>query len=231
MPAGLIELGEIMVAGAQRRLETVSQNVSNLTTPGYRKGVMFDRVLAGAAGALALSTDFAAGPLRLTGQPFDLAITGEGFFRVRGENGFYYTRGGQFSRDGEGHVVDGQGLALQTVDGRDLVINDSGVEIAEDGTVIEDGAPVARIGAFAPTLDGRLERIGGAYFAVAGDLVEEASSPILRQGMLEGSNVELSTEMLTMMNALRQAEAGARVVQLYDGLIGQTISTLGRAPA
>ena len=56
----------------------------------------------------------------------------------------------------------------------------------------------------------------------------ENTAPIVRQGMIEGSNVDLPVEMLSTMAALRQAEIGARVVQTYDSLIGQTISTLGR---
>jgi flagellar basal-body rod protein FlgF len=229
--AGLIELGEIMVAGAQRRLETVSQNVANLTTPGYRKGVSFSEAIANSANPLALSTDFASGALRVTGQPLDLAITGAGFFRVRGDDGVYYTRSGQFTQDAEGRVVDGQGLVLQTADGQDLVLTGARIEITEDGAVLEDGVPVARVGLFECAPEMSLQRIGGAYFAAPSETMQDVAAPMLRQGMIEGSNVDLPAEMLSMMSALRQAEVGARVVQTYDSLIGQAISTIGRVQA
>jgi flagellar basal-body rod protein FlgF len=228
---GLLELAEIMVTGAQRRLETTSHNVANLTTPGYRKGIAFAEIVASGANELALSTDFANGALRLTGQPLDLAITSGGFFRVRGDAGVYYTRGGQFSRDAEGRVTDGQGLVLQTADGRDLILSGARIEITEDGVVLENGAPIARIGLFESLPDQTLERVSGAYFAAPEDAMQEVASPLLRQGMIEGSNVDLPAEMIAMMSALRQAEIGARVVQTYDTLIGQTISTLGRMRA
>jgi flagellar basal-body rod protein FlgF len=229
--AGLLELGEIMVAGAQRRLEAVSQNVANITTPGYRKGVAFSEAIASGANTLAFSTDYTSGALRITGQPLDLAIAGGGFFRVRGEDGVYYTRSGQFSRDGEGRLVDGQGMVLQSADGQDLVLTSSRISIAEDGAVLEDGVPVARVGLFECLPDMALQRVSGAYFTAPLEAMQDANSPLLRQGMVEGSNVDLPAEMISMMSALRQAEVGARVVQTYDSLIGQTISTLGRVQA
>jgi flagellar basal-body rod protein FlgF len=225
---GLLELGEIMVAGAQRRLETTSHNVANLSTPGFKRRVSFQETTNNTAASLQFSTDFAPSAMRVTGQQFDIAIASNGFFRLRGENGVYYTRSGQFARDGEGRIVDGQGLALQTADGLDLVVSGASVEILEDGVVIDNGAPVARLGVFELTPDARLERISGAHFSAADASMQSVAQPLLRQGMLEGSNVELSAEMMTMMSAMRQAEVGARVIQTYDSLIGQTISTLGR---
>lgn len=233
MNGGLLELGEIMVSGAQRRLELVSQNVSNLTTPGYRKGVSFENSLAHQAhGAeLVVSTDFTPGSQRITGQPFDLALSSVGFFRVRGEDTVYYTRAGQFTRDAEGRLVDAQGLALQTADGQDLIVRGNNAEILADGAVLEAGVPIARVGVFEAAPDAALSRMGGAYFVMADNGAREVASPLVRQGALEASNVDLPAEMLTMMSALRQAEVGARVVQTYDALIGQTITTLGRVQA
>ena len=59
-------------------------------------------------------------------------------------------------------------------------------------------------------------------------MVGEVASPELRQGMIEGSNVALADEMVSMMDALRQAEGGAHLVQTYDDLMGRAISTLGQ---
>jgi flagellar basal-body rod protein FlgF len=228
VPTGLLELAEIMVVSAQRRLETTSHNVANLTTPGFKRRVSFQETANHLVAALQFSTDFASSTMRVTGQPFDLAIASDGFFRLRGEHGVYYTRGGQFTRDAEGRIVDGQGLALQTADGNDLVVAGSNVEVLDDGVVLDNGAPVARLGVFELAPEATLERISGAYFSASEDVMLAADAPSLRQGMLEGSNVDLSVEMMAMMSAIRQAEVGARVVQTYDTLIGQTISTLGR---
>jgi flagellar basal-body rod protein FlgG len=58
--------------------------------------------------------------------------------------------------------------------------------------------------------------------------MEEATSVRLRQGMVEGSNVSLGSEMVTMMTAVREAESGARLLQVYDDLIGRAITTFGQ---
>ncbi len=230
MTAGLLELGEIMVVGAHRRLENTSHNIANRTTPGFKSGgVSFDGALGAAETSHRASvTDFSAGAMRVTGQPLDLAIAGAGFFRMRGADGLYYTRAGQFARDGEGRLVDAQGLILQSADGRDLIVGAASIEIADDGTIIENGAPVARVGLFEVAPDAAMARMGGAYFTADAAAMVDAAAPLIRQGMLEGSNVDLPGEMLATMAALREAEAGARIVQVYDSLIGQTISTLGR---
>ncbi len=230
MTSGLLELGEILLAASQRRLEAVSHNVTNASTPGYRRALVFEHTLneAQRTAPLAAVSDFSQGPLRSTGRPFDLALSGAGFFQVRGEERVYYTRAGQFDRTAEGRLVDAQGSALQTAEGADLVLGAGRIEILSDGTVLEDGAPVARIGVFVAAEESDLEALTGALFVAPQGAVQEATGPVVRQGSLELANVEIAGEMLDAMRALRAAEVGARIVQSYDTLIGQTISTFGR---
>lgn len=232
MPSGLLEIGEILLAASQRRLEAVSHNVSNASTPGYRKALLFEHALndALAAAPFATASDFAQGPLRATGRPFDLALSGAGFFQLRGPESLYYTRAGQFERTPEGRLVDAQGRALQTADGADLILRTEAgdIEILSDGVVLEDGTPVARIGVFLARDDGDLQALSGTLFAAPTGSMQEASAPVVRQGMIELSNVNVAGEMLDTMRALRSAEIGARIVQNYDTLMDQSISTFGR---
>lgn len=230
MPTGLLELGEILLAASQRRLEAVSYNVANAVSPGYRRALVFEHALneARPAASITLASDFTQGPLRATGRPFDLALSGAGFFQVRGEERVYYTRAGQFERTAEGRLVDAQGSALQTAEGGDLVLGGAEIEILSDGTVLEDGAPIARIGVFVAEQENDLEALSGALFVAPTGAMREASGPVVRQGALELSNVDMAGEMLDAMRAIRAAEVGARIVQNYDALIGQTISTFGR---
>jgi flagellar basal-body rod protein FlgF len=69
--------------------------------------------------------------------------------------------------------------------------------------------------------------IGGSLFAITDDQVEEVAAPELRQGMIEASNVALADEMVSMMEALRTAESGAKLVQTYDDLMGKAVSAFG----
>lgn len=230
MNVGLLELGEIILAASERRLETVSRNVANITTPGYKADVAFQDVLLEATSAASLphSTNFTQGGLRATGSPFDLALSGPGFLQVRDDERVYYVRGGQFARTADGRLANPQGMMLQAAGGEDLLLGDGNIEFLGDGTVLEDALPVARLGVFDIEDEESLQALGGTLFQAPDAAMREVETPLVRQGMLESANVDLSQEMVEMMAAMRQAEIGARIVQAYDGLVGQSITTFGR---
>lgn len=232
MTAGLIELGEIMMTTSQRRLQAVSEDISNVATPGFKAHESFEEAITGAAAqADAHSfTDFSQGGLQHTGRALDLAISGAGFFVLKGEDATYYSRSGQFTRTDDGRVTDPRGFALQTTEGGDLVLRDASVTILADGAVLENGLPVAHI-AVAEAQDlSQMQALGGSLFTAPDGLMQETPSPVIRSGMIETSNVDSAAEMLQLMASMRQAEAGARVVQAYDSLVGQAITTFGRSP-
>lgn len=233
MEDGLLGVGAAMLSRSQSRLEIASSNVANMTTPGFKRQ-RTTQTFAGTLNALevatARTTDFSPGVLKSTDGRLDLALAGEGFFQVRNSQGeVFFTRSGQFTRSSDGRVTDGRGMALQGADGRDLILGLGEVQIAEDGAVIQNGRPVGRVGVFAPAGATQLHVYAGSVFRGSGIDMEEVSRPMVRQGMLEGSNVNMSTEMTEVMGAMRQAEMGSRIVQTFDALMGQTISTFGRS--
>lgn len=230
MDVGLLEFGEILLSSSQRRLEVVSQNVANTGTPGYKRSSTFQIEIGRAApndNAMQTASVLSPGALRLTGRDLDLALSSEGFFLVRGESGAYLTRSGEFERSADGRLISAQGHALQDASGADLIIGDGTIEILPDGVILDDRQPTGRIGIF--SLDPkRSTPIGGTLFSVETAHLTETASPIVRQGMLETANVELAGEMVDMMSALRMAEMGARVIQAYDTLLDQCITSFGQ---
>lgn len=224
--AGLVEMASAIMGGAQRRLEIAAANVSNGATPGYKRVSPVrssSSPYAQAADRVRVGMD--QGKLRATGRPLDLAIAGEGLFQVRAGDRLLYTRQGQFSVDADGAVVSAQGHPLQQAGGGDLIVGAGAVVVDPDGTVTEDGRPVGRIALFRTTDAANLSPVNGTLFALTD--AEEVDAPQLRQAMLEASTVELGTEMVSMMAALREADAGAKLVQTYDDLIGRAITTFG----
>lgn len=272
---GLIESATAILSASERRLEMVSNNVANVSTPAFKRQVSFSDVMAGrtggaliGSGAVALAgtggqasslesrmmaqfasaagltpsstavtlpalrarADLAQGKMSATKNPLDLAISGTGFFQVRAGNDIVYSRQGQFRLADDGTVVSPQGYVLQQAGGGDLVLDREAVTILEDGNVLDQDRPVGRIALFAPAEGaepGAVEAMGGSLFTMAGEVVEVAE-PSLRQGMVEASNVSMGDEMVTMMAAVRQAEGGARLVQLYDDLMGRAITAFGQ---
>ncbi|KAF0171660.1 MAG: flagellar hook basal-body protein [Hyphomonadaceae bacterium] len=231
---GLYKISETAVRAATDRVDLVSRNVAGMTAPGFKGAfaVVIDD-MSGAATNTGVSrvqghTRFDQGALRATGATLDLAISGRGFFKIQGAETALYTRDGQFRRDETGRIVNAQGMALLGADGADIRLGDGHVEISPDGTVLEDGAPVGQIVVYDPEGLSPAATGGGANFVAEGPNSAALERPLIRQGMLEMSNVELSTEMIALMSAVRGAEIGAKLMQTYDGALEQAIAAFGK---
>lgn len=233
--AGLVESASAILSATERRLETVANNVSNLATPGFKRQLSFVDMIPGQlpeapdAHMLRVRSDLEQGRLSQTGNPLDLAISGAGFFRLRDGDTYIYSRQGHFRLAEDGTVVTAQGHVLQQAGGGDLVLERAAVQILTDGTVLDEGRPVGRIALFEPGENAAAQPLAGSLFAMDEGATADAVGSELRQGMVEASNVSLGDEMVTMMAALRQAESGARLIQLYDQLMDQAVTTFGRS--
>lgn len=231
--SGLVEAANAILSATERRLETVANNVSNLSTPGFKRQLSFVELMPGQSPDRLSSlmprvrADLAQGRMSETGNPLDLAVSGAGFFRLRAGETFLYSRQGRFRLADDGTVVSPQGHILQQAGGGDLVLERATVEILADGRVLDQGRPVGRIALFAPS-EGAVEPLAGSMFGIAEGSAVEVQGSTLRQGMVEASNVSLGDEMVAMMTAVRQAESGARLVQLYDDLMGRAINTFSQ---
>jgi flagellar basal-body rod protein FlgG len=234
----ITEIAAQILARAEDRAEIAAQNITNASTPGYRRRVSFSEMMAAAQlqpGSerrdpvrIGTAADFTAGQLSETGNPTDIAIGGQGFFAVRGGDAILYTRQGQFRRDGEGRLANAQGLVLQTIDGGDVVVGSGPFDIALDGTVTRNGEPLARIALVDFEDRALLAAAEGGAFS-AGDAAPLAvARPAIRQGMLESSNVNMGDEMVAMMEAVRRAETGQRLVTTYDDLMGRMLNLFGQ---
>lgn len=230
----LLEIGASIISHAERRAEIAGQNISNITTPGYKRCVSFDRLLASEDGVEAQSieqsvgTDFSAGKQVDTGNPDDLTIQGQGFFVVQGPDGPLYTRAGQFQRDAEGRLVTAQGFALQTDTGADVQLKTGAFQVASDGMVVQDGTPVARLALIDISDPRAATRVDGGFFAAPGEATTRADAATVRQGAIESSNVSTADEMVALMEAVRRAETGQRIIGTYDDLMGRALSAFGQ---
>lgn len=215
-------------------MDAIAENVAHVSTSGYKRRILFSHLInvdraIGDPHVTESYFDVRQGALISTGTATDIAISGPGFFKLRHGDEFLFSRQGQFSLDGEGRLVSPQGYVLQQADGGDVVLDRTGFEVAPDGTISVEASPIARIGVFAPESAGALSQVSGGYFAADEGLMVEAAGAVVRQGFTEASNVSFGDEMVAMTAAVREAETGARLVQVYDDLMGRALSSLGRA--
>lgn len=229
---GVLKIGGAILSRASQRMEVTAQNMVNMTTPGYKARRPFSALVqvSGLNTAIPshdVSVNFTSGKVTETGNPYDLAIMGDGFFVVRSGDLTLYTRNGQFSRDAEGRLVTGDGMALQSASG-DVLLGSDVVTIAPDGTVLDGGEPVARI-AIADFEDRTVLRsAGGSSFEAPAGAARERDGAQVRQGLLETANVSTAEEMIAMMGSLRSAESGQRIIQVYDDLMGRALTAFGQ---
>lgn len=231
---GLVESAAAILLNGEKRLQTISQNISNASTPGYRRQIAFSMLLeasntADYAVPISISVDNSSGKFTESESPLDLAIVGPAMFMLRDGDRFFYSRSGQFSRDAEGALVNAQGMRLQQSGGGDLIVDRADIEILGDGTVVVQGSPAGSVGLFENESADALDHLGGSLFSAAGRSMIEASGSAIRQGVIESSNVQLSDEMVNLMANNRQVEMGGQLVRTYDQLMGQAITVFTRS--
>ncbi|MBS9479304.1 flagellar basal-body rod protein FlgF [Ancylobacter radicis] len=224
---------------AERRMATIASNIANMNTPGYRaEEVKFETVLsqAGAGDVAFISeggsyTSLKAGNAVYTGNPLDLAPQGDAWFAVAGPQGTMYTRDGRF------HI--GPNGGLRTVD--DLPVLDAGgtqitldpaagpVAVGSDGAMTQAGNRIGTVGLFTLPAGAELTRQGSS--AVVPDrpatVVQDFTSLGIRQGYVEGSNVDPILEMTRLINVQRSFEMAAQAVQQGEDTTTEAIRALG----
>ena len=224
--------------------ETVTNNLSNSETNGFKYDLALQRASAesnvtriprqqqqGVIGRMTLQTlidsihtSHAEGVGIETGRALDLAIAGRGFFAVETPQGIRYTRNGAFTLDAERYLVTEQGYRVLGNQGP-LQLPAGEVQIQERGQIFVDGEAVGQL-RLADFADLQALRKEGATLWAA-EQGELAFNGEVRQGFLEGSNVQVAEEMSRMRTALRLYESNQRVLQAHDQLTGKAVNEIG----
>lgn len=216
----------------QRHMTNVANNLANATTTGYRaEHTLFAQVLerTGQGGPVAfvqdaaLIRDLSPGPVTPTGNPFDLAVDGPGYFTFATPEGPRYSRAGRLVPDATGQLVDSAGHPVLDAGGNPIVLalDDRQISVGPDGTVSGAAGPIARIALVTFPDEAALEPTGqGLYRA---DQPPGPAAGRLVQGALEGSNVQPVLEMTTMLETVRAFEGAQKLLDAKHELERQTI--------
>lgn len=162
-----------------------------------------------------ISVDYQQGPLRETGRDLDVALVGQGFLVVQTPSGLAYTRDGRLGLDAQRRLVTRDGYPVLGVGGL-LVIPPGRVNIDAQGNVVVNGAPAGRLQVVQFTNPSGLLRAGGGLYLAAGQEPQQAQGVTVRQGFLEGANVEPVAVMAQMLAGLRAYEASQKAILAMD---------------
>ncbi len=242
----------------QHRMDVLTNNLANADTNGFKKegatSQSFDAILAykikdsseGAHLSRRLGvnhpgvkigegyTDFSQGPIKSTGNPYDLALTDSGFFAVEftnkaGETSVKYTRDGDFTLTQEGRLVTRDGDPVLDENGSYIEVDPRlTTEINSSGQIIQDGRVVATIQVTDFENYDYLERYGENYFQPIEGAQETEAPAEIRSGFLETSNISVVTEMVNMITVSRAYETNQKVITTYDGTLDIAANQLGR---
>ena len=201
-------------------------------------GVIVDGADEG-RGVLDTRTDMHPGTLKTTGEPLDLALESEGWFEVATPSGPAYTRQGAFHADAQGRLVTAQGYPVMGKGG-EIRLTTTTPKIDATGVVTEPDATFAGASTNAPGIavgqlkvvrfahPERLTRLGDGLMAPGPELTIADDADIrVRQGALEGSNVNSMDEMLQLMRTMRHFESMQKIAQGYDEMLGTALTKLG----
>ena len=253
--SGSIYMAATGALAYEKRLQMISNNLANVNTVGFKKDLgrfkAFDVSAADVNNELPVSwqqsqapeywmefssyTDFSSGDQKKTGNPFDLALTGRGFFCIETPDGVRYTRRGDFTVNSdqvlvshEGYPVMGRGgeiqikIAKPSDDIREF-------SVSEDGFVTVDGSQVDRLRIVDFTNASGLEKAGHNFYrAVNPRTLEEMDEDFkVSQGFLELSNVHVVRMMTEMIEVLRGYESYQKTMRSIDDMNAKLINDVG----
>lgn len=230
----------------QGMIDTVSQNLANLSTPSYKsqrysfKDLLYQQqgnnraVAGGVVGSGSTGTplglSFTQGPISATSNPLDLAIDGPGFYRVTladGGEGLY--RGGQFRIDAQRRLVTPEGNILIPPVTIPAGVNPDQIEVTAEGVVKDGQNNIGQITLVNVPSPGSLQPLGGSLYRVTAESgpIGQGAQGVIRQGSQEGSNVDSTQEFTALIQAQRTYELCSRAVRTWDELL-QTANSIRR---
>lgn len=223
----------------ERRLATIATNLANMSTPGYRaEEIKFQSLVEQLGGnAVAFPTEgevftqLKAGPATYTGNPLDVAVNGDVWLGISTSAGRVLTRDGrlQISPNGELQSIDG--YSVLDPGGTPILLDPTAgaVTIGHDGSIVQQGNKVGTLGLFEMGPGGPPGR-----YSNSGIIPNAPVSTVLdfthkgvRQGYVEGANVNPILEMTKLMMVQRAFESAAMAVNQSEDLVQQAISQLG----
>lgn len=244
------------LANEQKRLDIMSNNLANSATVGYKQenvaNQSFDEVMTikirdGSVGycnqnigSMSLGvkigevyTDYGQGSFRETGNTFDFAIEGNGFFKIRvvdsaGNESFKYTRNGCFKMTKDGYIVDAEGNHLQGKSGDLKVPVDATISLDVTGGIFADGELIDQLSLVDFENYDYLEKYGNNMYQTVNGAREIEADGLVYQGFTEQSNVNSVSEMVDMITITRAYEANQKVMQTIDSMLDASVNSIGK---
>jgi flagellar basal-body rod protein FlgG len=207
-----------------RRLDVISNNIANAATPGYKRdSVHFkDFMLQSTYSRLD------QGRIAQTGNPLDIALSGDGYLRVQSKEGVLYTRAGNLRLNRDNVLVTQDGWPVLGKGGP-ITVEHSDFRIEPSGQIFDGSSEVDTLALVKFPANARLEKARNGYFkpAQSSTVPLPAEGCTVQQGALEEPNFDIVEEMAQMVEASRTFEAYQKTLRTYEEQDANITTKLG----
>ncbi|MFT3736467.1 MAG: flagellar basal-body rod protein FlgF [Rhodocyclaceae bacterium] len=209
----------------------VAHNLANATTNGFRAELHKFRAVPVQSPAMptrafvvdaSVASDMKPGPMIQTGSPFDMAVHGNGWFVVQGADGKEaYTRNGAFTVDANGVLRTSSGQAVQGDGGEISIPEGTRIEVGSDGSIsatpttgrLTSGSVIGRLKLVNPTETDLRRGDDGLFRLANGTPAPQDDNVRVRGGYIEGSNVNVVEQMVSMLSLSRHFEMNTKLLE------------------
>jgi flagellar basal-body rod protein FlgF len=203
------------------QMDVVANNLANMNTTAFKsEHTLFKEYLVETENGEDVSfvqdwglvRDTTAGKLDTTGNPLDIAISGDGYFVVETDSGIQYTRNGHFRLNDVGQLVSSDGSLVLDDGGQPILFTefDTNIKIAGDGTISSDAGVLGRLDVVNFENQQLLKKASNSKYTTD-QAPFPATAVTTLQGMIEGSNVNPILEMTDMIRVNRAYQANANL--------------------
>jgi len=239
-------------SGLRSRMESLdllANNLANTATAGFKRDLEFygtyassdsdDPINGGPSSTLPTIekqwTDFSQGMVSETGNPLDIALTGNGFLAVNGPNGTLYTRAGNLKVLASGALATSDSYPLQDIaTGKTIQITpNQRINILPDGTVQQSGQSIGQLKIVTFKSTNSLSKMGSTCFQNTDpkNIPAAATDVTVKQGQIEGSNVPVADAAMRLVGVMRQFEMLQKAVSVSNDMDTKTIQEVARVGA
>jgi flagellar basal-body rod protein FlgF len=225
----------------QRAIDIAANNIANADTAGFKVEQMLLETAPLTPPVFGadpvnyvidngLARDFGQGEMETTGNAFDISIEGAGFFAIQTATGTLYTRDGRFSTDAQNRLVTRDGDPVLSANGQPITLDPTrpAPKVAQDGTVSQGPQSLGKLGVSRFPNLGVLSKAGDGNFSAPEGAAVIAQDAVLRQGMVEHSNVQPVLEITHLIEITRAYERVARMMEANQTMTQTAIQRLGQ---
>ena len=242
-----ITISEMSLLNDQTRMSVISHNLTNVNTTGFKQHIAktesFSDVMNIAQSrqmgnvknqqlriqlpVIDTKIDTSSGAMKYTGSPLNIALNNNLFMVIKTSHGNAYTRQGDLHIDGRGRLTTSNGLPVMGISGEIRLTSDKPV-IDQQGRIYIDNENIAEFKLVHFPENSEVIPIGNALYKTTSEVVINATSDnLMRQGYLEASNVNMTSEMIRMIEVTRHFESTQQLMKGYDDMMDNAINVIG----